>query len=364
MSETFNLTVGGKVVRVAFYYGERRPVGAWDQNPYGALLTDQLERLGIEVEFVERWDAGYLLENQGRIDVLHHHWPHYTYYNEDPVIMERQMREFVRCLDLARELGYRVVWTAHNLYPHNRRNHEINHQFRLELCRIATAIIAHCDVAAEQIRATFGRDHNMFVIPHGHFIGVYPDNVTREPARQQLGVPPGDFAYGFFGGMQPYKGVEDLIDTFKRLPENSWLLIAGGIQPDYLATVQQHVGGHPRIVLRAYPGSRAPNEDIPLIMYGADVVTLPFLETTTSGSLILALSFGAPVIAPALGCLPMTVPPDAGILYDPRDPEGLLHAMTTIRDWDIPAASRAGLESARRFGWEQIARDTLRAYHA
>jgi glycosyltransferase involved in cell wall biosynthesis len=275
--------------------------------------------------------------------------------------MTRQMREFVGRLELARELGYKVVWTAHNLYPHNRTHQEIDHACRLEICRLATAVIAHCAVAADGVRRTFGRTHDLFVIPHGHFIGVYPDQITREQARAALGVPAAAFAYGFFGSIQPYKGVEQLIDRFVQLPgEDAWLLVSGGGQADYLAAVQRRVAGHPRIVLRTY--DRAPTEDIALIMRAADVVTLPFVASMTSGTLILALSWAKPVIAPALGCFPATVAPDAGILYDPHQSDALFGAMRAIRDQDLAAASQAALASARRLDWDEIATQTVRAY--
>jgi len=52
----------------------------------------------------------------------------------------------------------------------------------------------------------------------------------------------------------------------------------------------------------------------------ADAVVLPFRDILTSGSAILALSHGRPVIAPALGCLPGTLPSDATFLYDADAP--------------------------------------------
>ena len=133
-------------------------------------------------------------------------------------------------------------------------------------------------------RATFPSN-----IPHGHFIDVYPAPYSREAARAQLGVPREAFVYGFFGNLQPYKGVENLIDSVARLPgEDSWLIASGGGQEGYLATLHERAAAHPRTVLRTY--RRAPSEDIALIMRAADVVTLPFVATMKSGTLMLAPS--------------------------------------------------------------------------
>jgi beta-1,4-mannosyltransferase len=351
-------------MRVAFYYDQpRRAPDDANTNPYGPLLCAALERRGIACEFALRLDEEYLRDNREHLDVLHLNWPHFDYYHDDAAEMERRMDTFVGHLELARDLGYRVVWTAHNLYPHNRRHQDIDHRCRLAICRLATAVIAHCDDAAEAVRRTFGRTENLFVIPHGHFIGVYSDDVTPEQARAELGVPKNGFAYGFFGSIQPYKGVEQLIDSFRCLPfDDTWLLVSGGGQADYHDQVRQYAGDHPRIVLRTY--LRAPTSDIALIMRAADVITLPFVAATTSGTLMLALSWGRPVIAPAIGCFPATVTPEAGILYDPTDREGLRRAMRSIRGWTLQAASQAAIACAQRLDWDEIAALTEQAYQA
>src|SRR5262249_25720848 len=156
---------------------------------------------------------------------------------------------------------------------------------------------------------------------------------------------------------------EPLIDTFRRLPgDDTWLLVSGSGQADYLGMVAERIAGHPRIVLRTYP--RAPSEDTGLIMRSSDVVALPFLATLTSGTLVLALSWAKPVVAPSLGCLPAMVDPAAGRLYDPSQDDALYQAMVAIRGDDLAAASLAALACIRRFDWDTIAERTLGAYRA
>jgi beta-1,4-mannosyltransferase len=353
-------------MRVAYYYQQatRLRLGASNTNPYGELLCQALERRGIAVEFAVDISPQYLHDNCGRIDLLHLNWPQYDYYDNDAATMFRRMVRFVRWLALARQLGYRLVWTAHNLYPHNRRHQRIDYVCRFAICRLATAVIAHCDAAARAVRRAFFRWRKLFVIPHGNYLGVYPNGCTRAEARACLGVPEGAFAYGFFGNMQPYKGIEELIDSFRRLPgKDAWLVMSGGGNPDYLARIRERVADQPRIVLRTHD-EWAPSDDVPVIMNAADVIALPYVATLTSGSVVLALSWAKPVIAPALGCLPVTVEANAGILYQPGSADPLIRAMTEIRDWDIAAASAAALDCAKRFDWDRIAARTVDAYRA
>ena len=355
-------------MRVAFYYHQDRPLPPDHEgsNPYGALLTEALERLGVKVEYTRNYSPEYLRRNRGRIQVLHFHWPHHDYFHPKRRVMEERMREMAASLELARELGYKIVWTGHNIYPHNRLHRSIDHEFRLEICRLADAIIAHCPVNAQGLKERFGRTRRVFIIPHGHFIDVYPTDFTREDARRELEVPQDAFAYGFIGGILPYKGIEELISAFERLSkDDSWLLLAGGGPGDFPERIRRRVTGRPRIVSKIVDGDmQATNRDLLLFLEASDVAVLPFRATMTSGSVILALSRARPVIAPALGCLPAVVSPGAGLLYDPGQEEPLLRAMEEVRGWDHEAASRAALESVRRFDWDRIAELTLEAYRA
>ena len=355
-------------MRVAFYYHQDRPVPPDHEgsNPYGALLTEALERNGVEVEYTRDCSPGYLRRNSGRIQVLHFHWPHHDYFHPERRIMEDRMREMAASLELARELGYRIVWTAHNIYPHNRLHRSIDHEFRLVICRLADAVIAHCPVNARGLEERFGRTRRVFIIPHGHFIDVYRTGFTRRQARRELEIPEDAFAYGFIGGILPYKGIEELVSAFERLTAGeSWLLLAGGGPGDFPERIRRRVAGRPRIVSKIVDGDmQATNRELLLFLEASDVAVFPFRATMTSGSVILALSRARPVIAPALGCLPTVVSPGAGLLYDPGQPQPLLRAMEEARAWDREAASAAALESVRRFDWDRIAEQTLEAYRA
>lgn len=355
-------------MRVAFYYLQDRPLPPDHEgsNPYGALLTEALERQGAQVEYTRDYSPEYLRRNRGRIHVLHFHWPHHDYFHPDPRIMEARMREMAASLELARDLGYRIVWTGHNIYPHNRLHRSIDHEFRLEICRLADAVICHCPVNAVGLKERFGRTRRVFIIPHGHFIDVYRTDFTRGDARRELGIPQDAFAYGFIGGILPYKGIDELISAFERLStDDSWLLLAGGGPGDYTERIRRRIAGRSRIVSRIVDGDmQAKNRDLLLFLEASDVAVLPFRATMTSGSVILALSRARPVIAPALGCLPTVVSPGAGLLYDPEREQALLDAMEEIRGWDREAASAAALECVRRFDWDRVAELTLEAYRA
>ena len=351
-------------MRVAFYYGSFREPN--DQtNPYGNLLADALARHDVEVEYVLDHSEAWLRANADRFDVMHWHWPSHEY--SDPASRsetQRRMSRFVGELRLARTLGMNVVWTAHNLYPHDRTHHDIDVAFRRALVEIATAIISHCDASAEAVRREFHPAAPIFVVPHGNFIDVLPPTISRAEERDALGIPDDAFVYGFIGNLLPYKGLEELIDAFRLVdPGDAWLLISGGTRPPaYGESIATRAAGHPRIVVRPY--DYAPGEAFVRVLQASEVIVLPFLASTTSGSLVQALSWPRPCIVPAMGCLPTQMDGDAGILYPPDEPGALERALRAARSLDLGAARAAAWRSAVRGDWDDIARRTIEAYGA
>jgi len=67
--------------------------------------------------------------------------------------------------------------------------------------------------------------------------------------------------------------------------------------------------------------------ELQFFIRAADAVVLPFRDVLTSGSAILALSFGRPVVAPRIGNLVEIVNEEMGILYAVEDQNGLVNGM-------------------------------------
>src|SRR4051812_17374147 len=102
----------GDVMRVAYFYcQERLPPGHARTNPYGPLLCAALEERGVAVEFVVKLDEEFLRENHGRFEILHLNWPHVEYYDDDFSVSADRLEAFIGRLELARVLGYKIVWT-------------------------------------------------------------------------------------------------------------------------------------------------------------------------------------------------------------------------------------------------------------
>ena len=235
------------------------------------------------------------------------------------------------------------------------------------LARAADAVICHCQAArsavAEAYRLAASDTARLHVIPHGSYIGAYPDHIDRATARARLGLPDDGRVLLFLGQLRRYKGVEELIASVRQMDAPGLRLVVAGRPVD--ATIEADLrtaaeaDPHITLHLRAIP-----DDELQVYLRACDAVVLPFRDVLTSGSAILAMSFGRGVIAPRLGCLPETLTDDAAILYDPNTPNALREALTKALTADLDGLGEAAAGRASALGWDAIAAATARLYRA
>jgi len=97
-------------------------------------------------------------------------------------------------------------------------------------------------------------------------------------------------------------------------------------------------------------------------MNAADVIVLPFKDILTSGSVILAMSFGKPIIAPTIGCVPDVLDIEGSFLYNALEKDGLVNAMRRVFNSDIIKMGNHNFELAKQFEWDKIAKKTYEIY--
>jgi glycosyltransferase involved in cell wall biosynthesis len=81
----------------------------------------------------------------------------------------------------------------------------------------------------------------------------------------------------------------------------------------------------------------------------ADIAVLPYRRGLNSGVLLLALSFGLPVVAPENLVTDEITTPGAVRTFRPDDPYGLTSALAAADDLLTPEAREEALRIARRY---------------
>jgi glycosyltransferase involved in cell wall biosynthesis len=340
-------------------------------NPYGGSLVEALQPHGYTFELLNYVDepstgvAGFSARwawlNRNRVQAVHLHWLAGFVSADTTLGAWRRLFGLAVALILARVLGYRIIWTLHNMLPHERPHRGVDVVGRYLMAALASAIICHCRYAAKEFSRRFYRRRGLHVIPHGNFRSAYPSSITREDARAGLSIPSNAFVYLSFGNIRGYKGHDDMVDAFCELPgEHLRLVIAGSRHTSYTGPMGPGNEIDKRIV---WIEDKIPIDDLQRYFNAADVAVFPYRDALTSGALITSLGFGRPVIATRVGCIPEVLETsDAGHMVPPADIAALRRAMAEAQGWDIAARSRSAHAVADQLGWEPIAELTMRAY--
>jgi glycosyltransferase involved in cell wall biosynthesis len=249
--------------------------------------------------------------------------------------------------------------TAHDVLPREAGPGQRAGQRRL-YARM-DAVVVHSEHGAARLRDEVGVDPDkVHVIPHGAFHHL----TSLAAAPLPLARPNGPIAL-CFGLMRPYKGLDVLLEAWRRaeLPAGAELWMVG----------------RPRMDVSALRAASPPNvrwltqfvsdEELAALFRAADLAVLPYREIDQSGVLYTALAFGTPLLLSAVGGFPEVAQTGAAELVAPGDAGALAGALGTLlgdpgRRASLAQASRRAGAPDGPYGWDAIARRTLALYVA
>lgn len=321
------------------------------ENPYQTLLYKSLRDYDVELYTKNIFSYKDLVKFRKKIDIIHFHW---LFDQTDSL---KRLIEFLVKLFEAKILGYGIVWTIHNIEHHEYKT-KCDWIGRFFLAHLSNALIVHGESVRKDVEKIFRIRDKIWVIPHGNYIDFYPNTIERNEARKRLCIDEGSFVYLFFGLIRPYKGLENLVKSFSQMSGNNLLLIVGKPMDEKIKhKIERITKNNNNIRLHM---EHIPVEDVQVFLNVTDVVVLPFTKITASGSVMLALSFGKPIISVNKGVIPEIVMGDIGILI--HSPNELSVAMEKIKSMNLKDMGEKALKRARDFDRENIARAHRRIY--
>lgn len=204
---------------------------------------------------------------------------------------------FFALLDALRARGVRVAWTAHNLIGHDEPHVDLAITFRRMFLKRCALVHGHFPSAEASVRE-LGFEGRFVMAEHPHALDDYRPTMPRDRVRQSLGFSQRHRVLLCFGSIEPYKGFDRVCEAFVKLDDPSLRLLIAGRASDRLAleAIERARRGDPRVVLRR--GFLSRQESAHLVL-AADAVVLGYRAFFTSGTAMLALSMGTPVIGPA-----------------------------------------------------------------
>lgn len=289
-------------------------------NPYQTLLYSAIQAR-YELAKGTPEEALDILKRDGR-GIFHIQWEESSLIHCDTRYTARRARErYIRQLEEYRTAGGKIIWTVHNLMPHELKYTDTFMTFRRQLASIADRILVHNSYSIEVLERQAGlmdRD-KIRVLPHPSYLGVY-EPIERTLA-QEKNKPLNPDALLFFGKVRTYKGVSNML---RNLPQS--FTDQHGIK--------LHIRGQP---LRAESEEReikaqiqsrtdlvcnlrrVPSSDIAALFRSVGAIVLPYTRFLTSGVAVLGLTLGVPVVAPDTSQMRELFPAAAhDLLFNPR----------------------------------------------
>lgn len=147
------------------------------------------------------------------------------------------------------------------------------------------------------------------VIPHASFSYYVKTN-----KKQSQNI---NYCIGFLGRIEPYKGLDILIDAFGCLHIPNLKLIIAGIGKIESRLLSKINNDNRIILINRYIA----DEEFETLMDQIDFVVLPYKRASQSGVIPMAYAFGKAVIATNVGALAEQVTPETGLLVEPNSIE-------------------------------------------
>ncbi|MEO6837525.1 MAG: glycosyltransferase [Ginsengibacter sp.] len=328
------------------------------QNPSQFLMIKGLQsdpRLLVKNGIDDRFWGILKTAIKQNPDYIHFEWETSYYYRRSlwmtfiniPIFMLQVylVRYFFNC---------KLVWTPHNLVPHNSKYIKVHRFCRHFFARNMTWIRLFSLISLPAFIDELKCDKKKFrIIQEGSLVEYYPNHAGKTESRDHLKIDQDKLVLLYLGFIKPYKGISELIEYFNEsFTDNAILLIAGKVMDQgYFQTIEKAIKGNKNIVVV----DRFIKEDeLQYFFNAADVVTLPFKKIENSGSVVLSMSFKKPVIAPKMGVLIDRLINQPELLYT-ESLEDSFKVLTHLTQEDLKRIGEKNFHELSKYKWSDFA---------
>ena len=269
-------------------------------NPYSFLVQQATAQHGVVTEEL----TPRSLARPGW-DIIHVHWPDMVLLRGGCLQQSMAAALILAALRSQQIAGAKLVWTVHNLVPHEVRSPRLARRFMNTFSNMVDGIISPSQYGLREAIKTYPALAKCphAVVPIGSYDGEYPKAPSRSAARARLGIDDLTVVMLAFGQIRGYKNLPQLVSVFRSMSDANALLIIAGPPTDKseVEKIRLAAGSDTRIRILA---ERIDDADVPTLFAASDHFIVPFSSILNSSSVVLALSYGCSVLVPALGGLP------------------------------------------------------------
>jgi glycosyltransferase involved in cell wall biosynthesis len=247
----------------------------------------------------------------GKSAILHYHWLEFQDAKSFLAMPYKLL-----CLSLFHLLGGKIVWTVHNIQPHNRRFLAFHLKLHRWMSALSSAVLVHSSTAKSLVAKAYQLDERkMHVVPHPKFPATL---IEQKKAREKIGIPYSDSVVLMPGAISAYKGIEESVLLFSELEHPPRLLVAGYVKKGQEELHQQLLDWSQNFSWLDYRPGFISDDAFAFYLNSADVCLFNFSEMLTSGSIEMALAYQKPVILRANPALKELSAQEQVFIFDNR----------------------------------------------
>ncbi len=312
-------------------------------HPWLASLAAE----GVEVHFVRLPPRSYLRERRAiralcealHPDVVHTH-------ADRPDVIDSPV---------ARRLGIPTVTTIHGSSLLGGKT-LIYEWFQRMTHRRFDAVVAVSRALATEARADGVTADRLHMIANAWTSGA-GSVLSREVAKQDLGIDESGFIIGWVGRLIPVKGADVFLSALAHLRDIPFraVLVGDGTERPALETLRAELQLEDRVHFAGYRGNAAP------LFSAFDLFVLSSRSEGTPIVLFEAMAARLPVVATAVGGVPDVLPESMGWWAPPENPAALAEAMRAAMS-DRSRATTRGLRAEERLREEYDGETWLSRY--
>ncbi|WP_223826712.1 glycosyltransferase family 1 protein [Flagellimonas sp. S3867] len=233
--------------------------------------------------------------------------------------------------------------------------------------RKSKKVITVSNYEKERINNHFGfKDNRLTAIYNGvgsHFKKV-TDTTRLKTIREQYNLP--DNFFFFLGNTDPKKntkGVLKAFTDFNKIYPKKYKLVMLDYDEGELLKLLDSVGGQEIRELIHLTGY-VPNTDLPAIISQSTIFLYPSLRESFGIPILEGMACGVPVITSNTSSMPEVAGEGTALMVDPSKPIEITEAMRNLIEDKMLAnvLSEKGIERAKHFSWETMAKNVLELY--
>jgi beta-1,4-mannosyltransferase len=303
------------------------------RNQYQALLYSAQYQFNVSILPIHDLGLCGDIPWPGKV-ICHFHWIHdKTKSAKTEAEADEAVVYWENLLRRIKENGHKIVWTVHNVMPHETVWVEQDKKIHQMMADAADALHVMASDSGTLAAPYYTLDESkMFVVPHPTYEGAQPDEISRAEARTQLKIGEEEFVFLSFGAIMEYKGYDRLMDAYDQLRgktvKKTRLIIAG--LPSDKALVEQIAAwgaGKPDVILDMTP---VPHDKLQVYFRSADIAVCPYRRTMNSGAAMMAITFDLPVLGPNSGGFLDIESSGCGVTFDNTSDTALYEKMHSL----------------------------------